>query len=59
MVHTIDLGTGITYDDLPSDFVTALLKDVVTKRAAAGEGPDLAAWLTGRSGRAPQLSPWL
>jgi maleylpyruvate isomerase len=59
MIHTIDLGTGVTFDDLPADFTRALLADVVNKRSAAGEGPDLAAWLTGRASQAPELGPWL
>jgi maleylpyruvate isomerase len=59
MVHTVDLGTGVTFADLPAGFTAALLADVVARRAAAGEGPDLAAWLTGRAGRAPDLGPWL
>ncbi|GIJ72953.1 maleylpyruvate isomerase family mycothiol-dependent enzyme [Virgisporangium ochraceum] len=59
MVHTVDLGTGVTFADLPADFTAALLADVVAKRAAAGEGPGLAAWLTGRAERAPDLGPWL
>jgi maleylpyruvate isomerase len=59
MIHAIDLGTGVTFADLPADFTRALLADVVGKRAAAGEGPDLAAWLTGRASRAPTLGPWL
>jgi maleylpyruvate isomerase len=59
MIHAVDLGTGVTFDDLPVDFTRALLADVVGKRAATGEGPELAAWLTGRASRAPELGPWL
>ena len=59
MVHALDLGTGLTFHDLPGDFTAALLADVVGKRAAAGEGPDLAAWLTGRASQPPQLGRWL
>ncbi|MFA3840521.1 maleylpyruvate isomerase family mycothiol-dependent enzyme [Streptomyces aureus] len=32
-VHAIDLGTGITFADLPDDFLAALCDDVVGKRA--------------------------
>lgn len=58
-VHAIDLSAGVTFDDLPAGFVTALLADAVRKRAAAGEGPELAAWLTGRAPDAPKLGIWL
>jgi maleylpyruvate isomerase len=58
-VHAVDLGAGITFGDLPADFTAALLADVVRKRAGAGEGPELAAWLTGRVPAAPKLAAWL
>jgi maleylpyruvate isomerase len=59
MVHALDLDTGLSFADLPDDFTLALLGEVVRKRAAAGEGVDLAAWLTGRTGAPPRLGPWL
>jgi maleylpyruvate isomerase len=59
MVHAIDLGTGLTFADLPSDFTTELVVDVVRKRSGTGEGPALAGWLTGRSADVPVLGPWL
>jgi maleylpyruvate isomerase len=59
MVHAVDLESGLTFADLPADFVAALLADVVARRASAGEGPDLAAWLTGRTDRPPELGRWL
>jgi len=59
MIHTVDLGTGVTFDDLPTDFVEALIVDIAHRRVAAGEGPALAAWLAGRQQRAPELSRWL
>ncbi|MER6633322.1 maleylpyruvate isomerase family mycothiol-dependent enzyme [Streptomyces sp. NPDC000987] len=40
-VHAVDLATGLTFADLPDDFLTALCDDVVTKRAAA-PGPAVA-----------------
>lgn len=58
-VHAVDLGAGATFADLPGDLVTRLLTDVVTKRGNSGEGPALAAWLTGRTRQAPVLGPWL
>lgn len=36
MVHAIDLGTGLTFADLPRDFLTALVEDIVAKRSAGG-----------------------
>jgi maleylpyruvate isomerase len=59
MVHAVDLDTGVTFANLPGDFTAALLADVIRKRAAAGEGPRLAAWLTGRTPEPPGLGPWL
>ena len=38
MVHAVDLGTGIGFDDLPDGFLVALCDDIVGKRAAAGGG---------------------
>ena len=35
MVHAVDLGTGVTFADLPADFLLALGDDVVAKRSAA------------------------
>ncbi|MHA5049713.1 maleylpyruvate isomerase family mycothiol-dependent enzyme [Streptomyces sp. SD15] len=34
-VHAVDLANGVSFADLPPDFLTALCDDVVTKRAAA------------------------
>ncbi|GID97646.1 hypothetical protein Adi01nite_70580 [Amorphoplanes digitatis] len=59
MIHTVDLRTGVSFEDLPGDFTTTLLADVVRRRSAAGEGPALAAWLTGRSSTPAALGPWL
>lgn len=59
MVHAIDLGAGLSFADLPDDFVVALLGDVLRKRVAAGESADLAAWLTGRTADPVRLGPWL
>ena len=66
MVHAVDLGTGTTFDDLPSDFLEALCADVVAKR---GNVPEVvapldqrAAWLTGRPHHltdVPDLPAWL
>lgn len=58
-VHTIDLGAGVGFTDLTDELVEALLVDVVAKRARTGDGPALAAWLTGRVAQAPTLGPWL
>ncbi|WP_091082505.1 maleylpyruvate isomerase family mycothiol-dependent enzyme [Nonomuraea wenchangensis] len=40
MVHAVDLGAGVTFDDLPADFLAALIADIAAKRAAA-PGPAL------------------
>lgn len=58
-VHAVDLGAGVTFDDLPPDVVTRLVNEVVARRLDAGEGPSLAAWLTGRAGAGAPLGPWL
>ena len=39
MVHAVDLGTGTTFADLPSDFLEALAADMVAKRSATGGRP--------------------
>jgi maleylpyruvate isomerase len=58
-VHTVDLDAGVGFADLPADLLAAVATEVVTKRAAGPEGPELTAWLTGRSDRPPVLGPWL
>ena len=37
MVHAVDLGTGATFADLPTDFLVALSADIVTKRTGAAD----------------------
>jgi maleylpyruvate isomerase len=72
MIHAVDLGTGVTFADLPADFLQALCADIRTKRGdvpeVQGELPQVAAYLAGRSyegvltadGRpADPLPPWL
>ena len=39
LVHAVDLGTGIGFNDLPTDFLLALVDDVVGKRSAAVNTP--------------------
>ena len=39
MVHSVDLGTGLTIADLPEDFLAALTSDIVGKRSASGDQP--------------------
>lgn len=64
-VHAIDLGTGLTFADLPTGFLAALCDDVVGKRAQES-GPALhleatdtgASWkLPGRAGRPCSPAP--
>lgn len=58
-VHSVDLDAGVRFDDLPPELIAELCVDVVRKRASGDEGAALAAWLTGRTSRAPKLGRWL
>lgn len=46
MVHAVDLDTGVTFDDLPPDFLASLGDDVVAKRGAAAGTPSAGPALT-------------
>ncbi|WP_436699958.1 maleylpyruvate isomerase family mycothiol-dependent enzyme [Nocardioides sp. BYT-33-1] len=66
MIHAVDLDTGTTFADLPTDFLDALVADITAKRGGApdvaGPLPEVAAWLAGRPHHlsdAPDLGPWL
>ncbi|MFV2176274.1 maleylpyruvate isomerase family mycothiol-dependent enzyme [Actinomadura sp. LOL_016] len=68
LVHTVDLDRGVSFADLPGDFLEALVTEIVAKRkldAATlpdGPTPEVAAWLAGRPhalAGAPDLGPWL
>jgi maleylpyruvate isomerase len=41
LVHATDLRAGVTFADLPDDFLVALIEDIVAKRSGAGDGPAL------------------
>lgn len=41
LVHAVDLDAGVTFADLPADFLAALGDDIVAKRSATGDGPAL------------------
>jgi maleylpyruvate isomerase len=58
-IHAVDLRAGVDFGDLPDALNTALVADVVNKRAEQGHAAELARWLTGRADRAPALGPWL
>lgn len=58
-VHAVDLDAGTTFEDLPDDFLRALIEEVVDRRLASGEHAALAAWLTGRVDRTSEPTPWL
>ncbi|WP_433171932.1 maleylpyruvate isomerase family mycothiol-dependent enzyme [Actinoallomurus sp. CA-150999] len=58
-VHAVDLDHSVGFADLPDDLAAALAADAVAKHASRGSAADLAAWLTGRSAKAPTLGPWL
>jgi maleylpyruvate isomerase len=72
MVHAVDLGTGLTFADLPADFLEELCADIRAKRGNVPDvrGPlaEVAAYLAGRAfhhvassdGKpADPLPPWL
>lgn len=40
-VHSVDLGVGIGFGDLPADLCAALIGDVAARRSAQGDGPAL------------------
>lgn len=42
MVHAVDLGGPVTFDDLPEDFLVALGDDIAAKRAGQGTALELA-----------------
>ena len=58
-VHAVDLSVGIGFADLPAGLLGELGAEAVAMHGAAGAAAPLAAWLTGRSERAPQLAAWL
>lgn len=41
MVHAVDVGSVVGFDDLPDDFCAALLDDIAAKRSSAGDNPAL------------------
>ncbi|MQA60718.1 MAG: maleylpyruvate isomerase family mycothiol-dependent enzyme [Actinophytocola sp.] len=73
MVHVVDLGTGVSFADLPEDFLHALEADICAKRgkratdvegtlaARVGYLAGRTTWgVTGADGSpAPELPPWL
>lgn len=71
MVHAVDLGTGISFADLPEGFLDALREDILAKREIPDVRGDLAevtAYLAGRpytgvvtadGSPAEPLPPWL
>ncbi|WP_410791445.1 maleylpyruvate isomerase family mycothiol-dependent enzyme [Kribbella sp. C-35] len=52
MIHAVDFGTGLTFADLPTDFLEALCEDIRTQRGdvpeVRGPLPEIAAYLAGR-----------
>lgn len=72
LVHTVDLSSGVTFEDLPEDFLLALRTEILTRRgevpAVTGPPAQITAYLAGRpftgvttpDGRTtPALGPWL
>ena len=62
-IHATDLGLGVKFEDLPEEFVAALVVDIYGARGLQpDELPQVAAWLAGRRHTlvdAPDLGPWL
>ncbi|MBM7516884.1 maleylpyruvate isomerase family mycothiol-dependent enzyme [Nocardioides nitrophenolicus] len=64
-IHAVDLDTGITFADLPTDFLTRLVDEIAARRGLddvpAGPLADVAAYLAGRPHGldAEPLGPWL
>ena len=73
LIHAVDLGTGVTFAELPDDFLEALCTDIRTRRGddlpeVSGQLPEVAAYLAGRpyesvltahGSPAEPLPPWL
>jgi len=72
MIHAVDLGTGVTFAELPDDFLDELCTDIRTNRGdvpeVRGPLPEVAAYLAGRpyesvltadGAPAEPLTPWL
>jgi maleylpyruvate isomerase len=51
MIHAVDLGAGVRFDDLSAGFLAALVDDIVAKRSASGDGPALVLTATDHFGR--------
>jgi len=58
-VHAVDLDAGVTFADLPDEFLAALVQDVIVNRTANGELAAIAAWLTGRARSEVSIGAWL
>lgn len=65
-VHAVDLAAGVTFADLPEEFLAALVADIQVKRGLDdvpdGPLPEVAAYLAGRPHsltEVPDLGPWL
>jgi uncharacterized protein (TIGR03083 family) len=74
MVHAVDLGTGVSFADLPVEFLTALRADILARRGRDavppvwGDPAQVTAYLAGRphagvttadGSPAAPLPPWL
>lgn len=58
-VHAVDLDAGVSFADLPDEFLAALVQDVIVKRTAGGELAAIAEWLTGRTPPGQPIGAWL
>lgn len=66
LIHAVDLDRGVTFADLPEDFLDALIAEISAKRGLGdlpeGPKPEVAAWLAGRAhslSDAPEIGAWL
>jgi maleylpyruvate isomerase len=58
-VHAVDLDAGVSFADLPEEFLAFLVQDVIVKRTVNGELAGIAAWLTGRAQAGVTFGAWL
>lgn len=65
-VHAVDLGTGVTFGDMPHGFLASLTDEILVKRgmkqAPQGPLPKVTAYLAGRPHslvNVPELGPGL
>jgi maleylpyruvate isomerase len=58
MVHAVDLGGGVRFDDLPTDFLVEVLHDAAAKRSRGADGPALVLVSTDHADGASRSTAW-